>query len=100
MSELNEEEGHSAPIHLHSPSVSIDGLVLVKIGNYLVGGHLNSAGTFFLSPHVRPDQLHGYWNWSTIWETFCEADCGVGIRCNGSGPVNASVAGIYFGSLF
>ena len=43
----------------------------------------------------------GYWNWSTILETFCEADCGVGIRCNGCGPMNASVAGIYcFGSLF
>ena len=43
----------------------------------------------------------GYWNWSAILETFCEADCGVGIRCNGCGPMNASVAGIYcFGSLF
>ena len=43
----------------------------------------------------------GYWNWSTILETFCEADCGVGIRCNGCGPMNASVAGVYcFGSLF
>lgn len=23
----------------------------------------------------------GYWNWSAILETFCEADCGVGIWC-------------------
>ena len=27
----------------------------------------------------------GYWNWSAILQTFCEADCGVGIRCNGCG---------------
>ena len=42
----------------------------------------------------------GYWNWSAILETFCEADCGVGIWCNGFGPLNASVAGICsFGSF-
>ena len=37
----------------------------------------------FLSLLDLTDVQGGYWNWSAILEMFCEADCGVGILCNG-----------------